>query len=112
MGSLMSGMPLAAGLAAVEGAALPGKEPVAELPGAALPADAPGAGLPAAAPALPFVPGAEGGRVGGEGCAAAHVLRLAQKQIRQAFRDRIARIDSVQSQTCKDKARRASPEVS
>src|SRR6185436_8651976 len=32
MGSLMSGMPLAAGLAAVEGAALPGKEPVAELP--------------------------------------------------------------------------------
>ena len=104
----MSGMPLPGELAAVEGAGLPGK---ALLPGDALPADAPGAGFPAAAPALPFVAGDEGGRVGGVGCAAADVLRLAQKQIRQAFRDRIARIDSVQSQTCKDKARRASLEV-
>jgi hypothetical protein len=37
-------------------------------------------------------------------CAIAEEPRLTQTQNRQALMDRIARIDSVQSQTCKDKA--------
>jgi len=72
-----------------------------------------GAGLPGAAvPAGPRAapPPGERGETGGAGAfawAPAEVLKLTQRQSRQVLRVRIARIDSVQSQTCKDKARPA-----
>lgn len=61
--------------------------------------------LPAGAPAAPLGEGGETGRVGAFAWAPAEVLKLTQRQIRQVLRVRIARIDSVQFQTCKDKAR-------
>ena len=106
IGSLTSGIPLLG--AALAAAALPVPA------GAGLLAEPAGAGLTPGFTAgfsvlLPAGGGPAGaapaGRTGAFACAPAEVLKLAHRQIRQALRDRIARIDNVQFQTCKDKAR-------